>query len=270
MKTRIAEVAAVVLGLGVLLSPFVILGGLLVVHENPKATDLPSVIASVRGAVVCITKDDRYSASGCIVSPDGIVFTARHLTDGVEGQYRVHLDDGREFGVKYVLEDRVKDIAFLKLDLPAGTHIQYMELSPFVRPVVGEAIFMVGSPHGFGNFNTVSVGIVSAIGRNLKDREGWNSVAKYNWMDMIQSTSPAFSGNSGGPVFNMRGEVLGSLVAGEDATLNFSIPVWQFASLVAVADRIFTECDLRVVTPCDKTPVTPEAEDLYNLWGTLW
>lgn len=268
MKTRIAEVAAVVLGLGVLLSPFVIVG--VAIHENPKAADLPSVIASVRGAVVCITKDDRYSASGCIVSSDGIVFTARHLTDGVEGQYRVHLDDGREFGVKYVLEDRVKDIAFLKLDLPAGTHIQYMELSPFVRPVVGESVFMIGSPHGFGNFNTVSVGIVSALGRNLKDREGWNSVAKYNWMDMVQSTSPAFPGNSGGPVFNMRGEVLGSLVAGEDATLNFSIPVWQFASLVAVADRMFAECDLRVVTPCDKTTFTPEAEDLYNLWGTLW
>ena len=60
------------------------------------------------------------------------------------------------------------------------------------------------------------------------------------------------------------------LPAGEDATLNFSIPVWQFASLVAVADRMFAECDLRVVTPCDKTTFTPEAEDLYNLWGTLW
>ncbi len=97
-----------------------------------------------------------------------------------------------------------------------------------------------------------------------------NSFANYICLDMVECSSRAFPGYSGWPVFNMRGEVLGSLVAGEDATLNFSIPVWQFASLVAVADRMFTECDLRVVTPCDKTTFTPEAEDLYNLWGTLW
>jgi S1-C subfamily serine protease len=272
MKAWVAKVELVVMGLIIVLSPFGVVAFLLAFPSAPKATNLPATIASVRGAVVCITKDAMFSASGCIVSPDGIVFTARHLTNGVEGVYSVSLDDGRVFGVKYVVEDRVLDIAFLKLDMPKGMTLKCVKLSPYARTVVGESVFMIGSPHGFGNFNTVSVGIVSALGRNLRDRDGWSSVAKYNWLDMVQSTSPAFPGNSGGPVFNMRGEVIGALVAGEDATLNFSVPVAHFAGLLPIVERMFAECDLRVITPQERPAVFGEGpEDMMgNLWGTLW
>ena len=272
MRAWVAKVVLAVVGFIVLLGPFCIVGCLLAFHTTPRATSLPVVIESVRSAVVCITKDARFSASGCIVSPDGIVFTARHLTDGAEGVYSVSLDDGRAFGVKYVIEDRVLDIAFLKLDLPRGMSLKYLELSPYVHAAVGEPVFMIGSPHGFGNFNTVSLGIVSALGRNLRDREGWSSAAKYNWLDMVQSTSPAFPGNSGGPVLNMRGEVVGALVAVEDATLNFSVPVAKFAGLLPVVERMFAECELRVITPQDRPATIGEepVDLLENLWGALW
>ena len=272
MRAWVAKVVLAVVGLIVLLGPFCIVGCLLAFHTTPRATSLPVVLESVRSAVVCITKDARFSASGCIVSPDGIVFTARHLTDGVEGVYSVSLDDGRVFGVKYVVEDRVRDIAFLKLDMPKGMTIKCVELSPYVHATVGESVFMIGSPHGFGNFNTVSVGIVSALGRNLRDRDGWSSVAKYNWLDMVQSTSPAFPGNSGGPVFNMRGEVIGALVAGEDATLNFSVPVAHFAGLLPIVERMFAECDFRVITPQERPAAIGEGPNdlMDNLWGSLW
>lgn len=181
--------------------------------------------------------------SGCIISPDGIVFTAKHVTDGEYGEYEVTLNDGRVFPVKAVVESKNHDVAFLQLDLPDGVVLPYAKLADLSRMRVGEAIYIIGSPYGSDQFNTVSLGILSAMQRNLDAKRNYG----YGWTVTFQSTSPAAPGNSGGPVFDMQGNVVGVLVAGMEATLNFSVPVAVFMDKLDVVRRMFEELEFKVV-----------------------
>lgn len=195
-------------------------------------------VEDVRDAVVHISKVGEHQGSGCIINKDGLVFTAKHVSDG-GGEFEVTLDDGTKYGVKHVIEDKENDIAFMQLDLPRGVEVPFVPLSRYDSSRVGDRIFIFGSPHGSENFNTVSLGIISAVDRNLYDRKGrgWEACQEYNWHVMVQSTSPAFPGNSGGPVFNLAGEVIGVLVAGEAPTLNFSVPVGRFRETLEAVNQ---------------------------------
>lgn len=188
-------------------------------------SDTPALVKEVLPTAVHINSPGQCQGSGCIISPDGIIFTAKHVTDGLHNDYRITLNDGREFGVTYVIEDRENDLAFMKLDLPPGVTVPYARLDRDDELEVGEDVLIIGSSLGKSNFNTVSKGIVSYVGRDFDVPDQHNP---YSWHAMVQSTSPAFPGNSGGPVFNMDGEVIGVLVAGADATLNYSVPVGNF------------------------------------------
>jgi len=186
-------------------------------------------IEAVRPGVVHILKEGECQGSGAIISSDGIIFTAKHVTDGTQGSYTVTLDDGRKFNTKAVVEMKENDIAFMQLDLPEGTVLPYVRLSN-KEPRVGDMVVIGGSPFGIENFNTFTVGIVSA-----KDRE---LGGPYNWHVMTQTDSAANPGNSGGPVFNMSNEVVGVLVAGYNATLNYSVPVARFRKTIRIARRM--------------------------------
>lgn len=196
---------------------------LVAISYIPGTKTLPDVIESVRGSVVHIKKPGVSQGSGCLISPDGILFTARHVTDGKMADFKVTLDDGRVRDVSYVIEDEENDLSFMQLKLEPGETVPYAKLHD--GPLrVGEDVLIIGSSLGFANFNTVSNGIISALNRGLN---GYTA-DKYKWSCMIQSTSPAYPGNSGGPVFSTSGEVIGVLVAGVSPTLNYSVPVHRF------------------------------------------
>ena len=216
-------------------------------------------VAQVRGAVVHVAKEGSCQGSGCLISPDGILFTARHVSDNEPAKYTVTLDDGKQYPVKYVLEDRENDVSFMQLILPPGVCTPYVPLAKEDNLRVGDAIFIFGSPLGKENMNTVSLGILSAKERDLVQR-GWPEAQQYNWHVMLQSTSPAFPGNSGGPVFNMQGEVIGVLVAGEAETLNFSVPVARFRDTIETVRQWFNLCRFRVVDPSMRGPQGEQGE----------
>ena len=222
--------------------------GMALPHRNDDR--LPDLIDDVRSSVVHISKVGEHQGSGCLISRDGILFTAKHVSDGKPGDYEVTLDDGRTFMVKpgYVLEDRENDVTFMLLDL-AGTepNLPYATLATEDRLRVGQQVVIMGSPLGSDNFNSVSAGILSSLNRDLYNRRGWESEQRFSWHVMLQSTSPAFPGNSGGPVFNMGGEVIGVLVAGEAETLNFSVPVARFADTIDAVRTHFKLCRFNVV-----------------------
>ena len=224
-------------------------------------------VAAVRSSVVHVSKDGVCQGSGCILTPDGIIFSAKHVTDGdLDAAYTVTLDDGRKFKAKYALEDREADIAYLKLDLAgAEPNLSCARLAPVDTLRAGDPVFVFGSPLGYENFNTVSLGIVSALHRNLDERQGWGEYKKYQWHAMIQSTSPSFPGNSGGPCFNMRGEVVGVLVAGQAETLNFSVPVVYLREKVDTVRQWFDLCRLRVLL--DDKPTPEPVESWYTSKG---
>ncbi|MFN3886384.1 MAG: DegQ family serine endoprotease [Aquabacterium sp.] len=130
--------------------------------------------------------------SGFILSADGFVMTNAHVVDGADEVY-VNLTDKREFKAKVVGADKRTDVAVLKIDakgLPAVT------VGDVGRLKVGEWVMAIGTP--FGLENTVTAGIVSAKARDTGEE-----------IRFIQTDVAVNPGNSGGPLINMRGEVVG-------------------------------------------------------------
>jgi serine protease Do len=136
----------------------------------------------------------RGMGSGFIVSPDGIVLTNAHVVKDAN-EVTVKLTDRREFRAKVLGSDAKTDVAVLKIDarsLPVVTLGNTKDLR------VGEWVLAIGSPFGFEN--TVTAGVVSAKGRSLPDDSA---------VPFIQTDVAVNPGNSGGPLFNARGEVVG-------------------------------------------------------------
>ena len=134
--------------------------------------------------------------SGFIVSADGLLLTNAHVVDEAE-EITVKLTDRREFKAKLVGLDKATDVAVLRIEakgLPAVRIGDPKKLRP------GEWVFAIGSPFGFEN--SVTAGIVSSTGRGLRDADS-------RFVNFIQTDVAVNPGNSGGPLFNLDGEVVG-------------------------------------------------------------
>ena len=153
--------------------------------------------------------------SGFIVTADGTILTNAHVVDGAE-EVTVKLTDKREFKAKVKGLDKASDVAVLKIeakDLPT------VKIGSSGSTRVGEWVLAIGSPFGFEN--SASAGIVSAKSRNLPDG---------SYVPFIQTDVAVNPGNSGGPLFNMAGEVIGinSQIysrSGGYQGLSFAIPI---------------------------------------------
>ena len=153
--------------------------------------------------------------SGFIVSPDGVILTNAHVIADAS-EVTVKLTDKREFQAKVVGTDRQTDVAVLKIDAHG---LPTVKLGSGAGSKVGEWVLAIGSPYGFDN--TVTSGIISAKSRSLPD-EGY--------VPFIQTDVAVNPGNSGGPLFNVNGEVIGvnsqiySHTGGYQG-LSFAIPI---------------------------------------------
>lgn len=161
--------------------------------------------------------------SGFIVEADGYVLTNAHVVADAD-EITVKLGDKREFKAKVVGSDARTDVAVLKID---AKNLPVVDLGSSEKLRVGEWVVAIGSP--FGLENTVTAGIVSAKGRNLPDE---------NFVPFIQTDAAVNPGNSGGPLFNVRGEVVGinSQIfsqSGGYMGLSFAIPIDEAMKIVA-------------------------------------
>ncbi len=134
--------------------------------------------------------------SGFIIDPKGVVLTNYHVVDGAE-QVEVQLPDGRKFLSKDIHGDRKTDLAIVRFDAK-GT-LPYLELGNSDGMEIGDRVLAIGAP--FGLTGSVTQGIVSAKGRN---RLGVNE-----YEDFIQTDAAINRGNSGGPLVNLEGRVIG-------------------------------------------------------------
>ncbi|MBS1139327.1 MAG: Peptidase Do [Proteobacteria bacterium] len=153
--------------------------------------------------------------SGFIVTPDGTVLTNAHVVDGAE-EVTVKLNDKREFKAKVLGLDKASDVAVLKID---AKNLPTVRIGTSLQTQVGEWVLAIGSPYGFES--SASAGIVSAKSRNLPDG---------SYVPFIQTDVAVNPGNSGGPLFNMNGEVIGinSQIysrSGGYQGLSFAIPI---------------------------------------------
>ena len=153
--------------------------------------------------------------SGFIVSPDGVILTNAHVVAEAD-EVIVKLTDKREFKAKVTGIDKLSDVAVLKID---AKNLPTVKIGDPQNARVGEWVIAIGSPFGFEN--TVTAGIISAKSRSLPD-EGY--------VPFLQTDVAVNPGNSGGPLFNMNGEVIGinSQIfsrSGGYQGLSFAIPI---------------------------------------------
>jgi serine protease Do len=164
------------------------------------------------------SQDDTPSASlgsGFIISNDGYILTNAHVVDGAN-VVTVKLTDKREFRAKVVGADKQSDVAVLKIN---ASNLPTVKIGDPNQSKVGQWVVAIGSPYGFDN--TVTSGIISAKARSLPNE---------NYTPFIQTDVPVNPGNSGGPLFNLQGQVIGinSMIysqTGGFQGLSFAIPI---------------------------------------------
>lgn len=161
------------------------------------------------------TPPRRGQGSGFIISEDGYILTNTHVVDEAD-EVIVRLHDRREFRAKVVGKDDRTDVALIKIDAKG---LPKVTIGDPDKLKVGEWVLAIGAPFGFEN--SVTAGIVSAKGRSLPQE---------NYVPFIQTDVAVNPGNSGGPLFNMRGEVVGinsQIISrsGGYMGLSFAIPI---------------------------------------------
>jgi 2-alkenal reductase len=175
----------------------------------------------------------RAQGTGFVISRKGYILTNSHvITNAGEGAV-VHaaehlfleFADGDRVEAKVVGWDLYDDVGLLRID-PMAHPLTPVPLGESRSVVVGQPVAAIGSP--LGNENTLSVGVVSAIHRSIKAL----TVRRYNVVDAIQTDAPITHGNSGGPLFDARGRVIGINAqiqsvsgGGNDIGIGFAIPI---------------------------------------------
>jgi serine protease Do len=161
--------------------------------------------------------------SGFFISSDGYAVTNNHVVDDAD-KVEVTTDDGKTYTAKVIGTDPRTDLALIKVE--GGSNFPFAKLSDD-KARIGDWVLAVGNPFGLGG--TVTAGIVSASGRDIGN-------GPYD--DFIQIDAPVNKGNSGGPAFNMKGDVIGVNTAiyspsGGSVGIAFSIPASTVKNVVA-------------------------------------
>ncbi|MDI9313559.1 MAG: Do family serine endopeptidase [Hydrotalea sp.] len=165
--------------------------------------------------------------SGFLISKDGLVVTNNHVIQNAS-EVRVTLSNDRSYVAKVIGRDDRTDVALLKIN---GTNLPHVTFGNSDKLRVGNWVIAIGNPIGLGG--SVSVGIVSALGRNI-------GAGQYD--DFIQTDAAINRGNSGGPLFNIKGEVVGinSIIyseTGGNIGIGFAIPANQAIDVIEQIKR---------------------------------
>ena len=201
------------------------------------------------------------AGTGIIVTNDGYVLTNKHVINGATS-INVVLDDGTTYeNVDLVATDPLNDVAFLKIK--DASNLTPATLGDSKTLTVGQQVMAIGNALGQYQ-NTVTVGVVSGLGRSVtaSDGSGYNTETL---SDMIQTDAAINSGNSGGPLVNAAGEVIGINTATSTSAENmgFAIPISSVKGMLA--QLIETGKAERTYLGVYAAEITPEVAKAYNL-----
>jgi serine protease Do len=168
------------------------------------------------------------AGSGFIVSADGLVLTNKHVVSDKAADYAVFTNDGQKYTAKVLALDPVQDLAVIKIENPStssGQAFKPVTLGDSSGIQIGQTAIAIGN--ALGQFsNTVSVGVVSGLQRTISASDQAGSFSE-TLEGIIQTDAAINTGNSGGPLLNLRGEVMGintAMAQGAD-NIGFAIPI---------------------------------------------
>lgn len=183
------------------------------------------------------TRQVQELGSGFVISSDGYILTNDHVAGNAK-EITVTMTNGEKHKAELVGTDQVSDVALLKID---GKNLPYLKLGNSEDVIIGEWVIALGNPFGLFAVNdkpTVTVGVVSSTGMNLSAQEG------RIYKGMIQTDAAINAGNSGGPLVNSIGEVIGVNAViyspsreGGNIGLGFAIPINRVKSIMAELKR---------------------------------
>lgn len=184
-------------------------------HDGEESADFPVRVPLSQG-------------SGFVVDSQGYIATNRHVVAGAD-VVTVRLFDGTAHDARVVADDPRSDLAVLKIE---QEHLPVVRWGDLSRVRVNQWAFACGNPFGRANQDgrsSVTVGVISALGRQMTRRLVGNSDVEY-YGNLIETSAPINPGNSGGPLFNLEGEVIGIVTAIETSSglsegHGFAIPV---------------------------------------------
>lgn len=242
---------------------------------------LPGIVA-----IQVVTAQGGSLGTGIIFDNQGHIVTNQHVVDGQEA-IEVDFSSGYKASAKLIGADTDSDLAVIKVDAPAS-EIHPLTLGDSKSLQVGQPVVAIGNP--FGLSGSMTLGIISALGRTQDSNRTISSGGTFSVADMIQTDAAINPGNSGGPLFNMNGEVIGinrsirtdsSTATGEpvNSGIGFSIPVnlvkrvvpaiikdgkfaYPYLGISALQDdlmslRVINELGLKSMTGVYITGVTP-------------
>lgn len=208
------------------------------------------------------------AGTGIIISDDGLIVTNRHVVPAGTTSVSVTLSDGTELKNVEVLDrtsdNDTLDIAFLKITDAKGHKLVPAVLGDSSQLQVGDAVVAIGN--ALGQFqNTVTSGIISGFGRNIQAGDA-NGQSAENLDDLFQTDAAINEGNSGGPLVNLNGQVIGintAIAAGTAQNIGFAIPI---ADVTGLIDQIKKTGELqRPYLGVRYVGLTPDVASEYDL-----
>ncbi len=161
--------------------------------------------------------------TGFIVDPNGIIITNQHVVSDVSSSYKIITSDGNEHEVVEILRDDSNDIALLKID---ATSLNDLELGDSDNLVAGQTVIAIGTPLG-EYAGSVTTGVISGLNRSVTTSSGWFGSTTKMYENVIQTDAAVNSGNSGGPLINTEGKVIGINFAttSNADNISFALPI---------------------------------------------
>lgn len=199
------------------------------------------------------------SGSGFLVNSNGLIVTNKHVVNQKDVKYKVLLNSGVEYDATLLASDGILDIALIKIN---ASKLPYLFLSDSDNIEVGQSVVAIGN--ALGEFkNTVSSGVVSGLSRSIIAGDKYGLSEKLD--EVIQTDAAINKGNSGGPLLNLKGEVVGINVAvvEDSSNIGFALPINSVKDVISQVEK--TGRITRPYVGIRYIPITENIKAKYNL-----
>ncbi|EKD58490.1 MAG: 2-alkenal reductase [uncultured bacterium] len=177
------------------------------------------------------------NGSGFLITTDGLILTNKHVIEDQQAEYSVVMEDGKKYAVEILARDPVRDVAIIKIEgTPPAGGFSVLPLGDSDRLKIGQTVIAIGD--SLGEFsNSVSRGIVSGLKRNVNAVSSFGDTERLT--DIIQTDAAINLGNSGGPLLDIGGNVIGINIAKAQGAENigFALPINQVKRLIDQVER---------------------------------